>query len=71
MWTKSLAQTKSSPGVLKNALVESQKCEEALDVTPEEMHIQMDYFSRHFDRKYYDNAMKIWGELRKNGYKGK
>lgn len=35
------------------------------------MNIQMDYFSRTFDRKHYDNAMKIWMELRKNGYTGK
>ena len=42
-------------------------CEEALDVSEEELKIQLDYFSRHFDMKHYDNAMKIYGELKKQG----
>ena len=46
---------------------ELSKCEEALDVSQEELDIQLDYFSRRLDRKYYDNAMKIYGELTKNG----
>ena len=50
-----------------NAVDLSRKCEEALDVSQEELDIQLDYFSRRLDRKYYDNAMKIYGELVKNG----
>ena len=42
-------------------------CEEALDVSVEELNIQLDYFSRRLDMKYYDNAMKIYGELKKQG----
>eukprot|EP00355_Strombidium_rassoulzadegani_P005361 CAMPEP_0168627186 /NCGR_PEP_ID=MMETSP0449_2-20121227/11081_1 /TAXON_ID=1082188 /ORGANISM="Strombidium rassoulzadegani, Strain ras09" /LENGTH=172 /DNA_ID=CAMNT_0008669331 /DNA_START=1 /DNA_END=519 /DNA_ORIENTATION=- len=42
-------------------------CEEALEVSKEELEIQLDYFSRTFDRKFYDNAMKIHEELVKQG----
>ena len=42
-------------------------CDEALDVSEEELGIQLDYFSRRLDIKYYDNAMKIYAELKKMG----
>ena len=42
-------------------------CEEALEVSQEELNIQLDYFSRRLDMKYYDNAMKIYAELKKMG----
>ena len=42
-------------------------CEEALEVSPEELAIQLDYFSRRLDIKYYNNAMNIAGELAKQG----
>ena len=42
-------------------------CEEALEVSVEELNIQLDYFSRNFDKKYYNNAMKIYDELKKQG----
>ena len=45
----------------------AEPCEEALPVTEEELKIQLDYFSRRLDIKYYDNAMKIYGELTKQG----
>ena len=32
-----------------------------------EMNIQMDYFSRRLDMNNYDNAMKIYGALKKMG----
>mmetsp|Transcript_8129 Transcript_8129/g.12502 ORF Transcript_8129/g.12502 Transcript_8129/m.12502 type:complete len:125 (+) Transcript_8129:34-408(+) len=42
-------------------------CEEALEVSEEQLNIELDYFSRNFDHKHYDNAMKIYGELAKEG----
>lgn len=42
-------------------------CEEALDVTEENLNVELDYLSRRCDRKHYDNAMKIYGELVKQG----
>merc|ERR1712159_764264 len=42
-------------------------CEPALDVSETELYIQLDYFSRRLDKKYYDNAMKIYAELKKDG----
>ena len=43
----------------------AEPCEEALDVSQEELEIQLDYFSRRLDMKYYQNAMKIYAELKK------
>ena len=42
-------------------------CDEALPITKEQLDIELDYFSRSFDRKHYDNAMKIYDELTKAG----
>jgi len=44
-----------------------QPCEEALEVSVENLNVELDYFSRRCDRKHYDNAMKIYGELLKQG----
>ena len=44
-----------------------QPCEEALEVSEENLNVELDYFSRRCDRKHYDNAMKIYGELTKQG----
>ena len=41
----------------------AEPCAEALEVSEEELNIQLDYFSRNFDMKHYDNAMKIYTEL--------
>ena len=43
--------------------LKAEPCEEALDVSAEELEIQLDYFSRRLDMKYYQNAMKIYEEL--------
>ena len=45
-------------------------CEPALPMTEEQMKIEMDYFSRKFDIKHYNNAMKIFAELKSKGFKG-
>ena len=45
----------------------AEPCEPALIVDQEELDIQLDYFSRRLDMKYYTNAMKIYGELKKQG----
>ena len=42
-------------------------CTEALEVSEEQLNIELDYFSRNFDIKHYNNAMKIYGELAKEG----
>jgi len=42
-------------------------CEEALEVSQEELAIQLDYFSRRLDMKYYDNAIKIYNALKGMG----
>ena len=42
-------------------------CEPALDVSLAELNIQLDYFSRRLEMKYYNNAMKIYAELKKDG----
>ncbi len=47
--------------------LKAEPCEEALDVSQEELDIQLDYFSRRLDMKYYENAMKIYSELKKQG----
>jgi hypothetical protein len=39
-------------------------CEDALEVSQEELGIQLDYFSRRLDMKYYDNAIKIYNALK-------
>ena len=38
-------------------------CEEALEVSVENLNVELDYFSRRCDRKHYDNAMKFYAEL--------
>ena len=48
-------------------MASAEPCEEALEVSEKELNIQLDYFSRKFDMKNYDNAMKIYGELKKQG----
>ena len=40
---------------------------EALEMTQEELDVQLDYFSRKFEQVHYDNAMKIYAELKKQG----
>ena len=57
-------QEKASDKMLINL---QEPCEEALEVSQAELDIQLDYFSRRLDKKYYDNAMKIYGELTKQG----
>merc|ERR1719329_492263 len=48
-----------------NQITAQMPCDEALPVTKEQLDIELDYFSRSFDRKHYDNAMKIYDELAK------
>ena len=42
-------------------------CDDGLELTQGQLYIELDYFSRKFDRKNYDNAMKIYSELKKLG----
>ena len=42
-------------------------CEPALDVTQQELDIQLDYFSRNFNMDHYKNAMSIYAQLKKDG----
>ena len=43
------------------------ECPEPLEISEEELNYQLGEFSRHFDMKYWDNAMKIKEELGKQG----
>ena len=45
----------------------NEPCEEALEISQEQLYIELDYFSRSFQRSHYDNAMKIYSELGKEG----
>lgn len=42
-------------------------CEPAIDVSQKQLDIELDYFSRNFDRKHYKKAMQIYKELKKQG----
>ena len=42
-------------------------CQTPLDVTQKELDVQLDYFSRTFDKHHYENAMNIYAELKKQG----
>ena len=50
----------------KDAMVDG-PCEEALNITSEEMIKQMEWFSRRLDVKYFNNAMTIMKNLTKEG----
>ena len=41
-------------------------CEPAIDVSQAQLDIELDYFSRSFDRKHYKKAMQIYKALKKN-----
>ena len=41
----------------------NEPCEPALDVSEKQLYIELDYFSRSFDIKHYNNAVKIYNEL--------
>ena len=38
-----------------------------LEIDEATLNAQLDYFSRDFDKKHYENAMKIYAELKKQG----
>ena len=39
-------------------------CEPAIDVSQKQLDIELDYFSRNFDRKHYKKAMQVYKELK-------
>jgi hypothetical protein len=41
-------------------------CEPAIDVSQKQLDIELDYFSRTFDRKHYKKAMQIYKEMKKH-----
>jgi len=43
------------------------ECSDPLDITQKELDVQLDYFSRNFDKYHYENAMNIYAELKKQG----
>ena len=53
-----LLQTESTTGA---------GCEPAIDVSQKQLDIELDYFSRNFDRKHYKKAMQVYKELKKQG----
>jgi hypothetical protein len=42
-------------------------CQTPLDITQKELDVQLDYFSRTFDKHHYENAMNIYNEMKKKG----
>ena len=52
--------------VLNNKIFRAE-CPLPLEKTEEEMQLQLSQFSRTFDKTNYDNAMKIYGALKKMG----
>ena len=42
-------------------------CDPPLPETEEQLNIELDFFSRKFDRQHYDNAMHIYKELLDKG----
>ena len=51
----------------KSVKKEDKKCAEPLEISEKQMDIEIDYLSRKFDKKNYDNALIIYNELVKNG----
>ena len=52
----------------KHELVQMKEpCEEALDVSQHNLDVQLDYYSRRLDRKYYNQAMLIYKEMKDQG----
>jgi hypothetical protein len=51
----------------KSAALINEPCEPALDVSEKQLYIELDYFSRSFDIKHYNNAVKIYNELKGDG----
>jgi hypothetical protein len=43
------------------------ECADPLDITQKELDVQLDYFSRNFDKFHYENAMNIYAEMKKKG----
>jgi len=48
------------------APVKAEPCE-YLEITAQNLAVEMDYFSRRLNKKHYDNAVKIYTELQKSG----
>jgi hypothetical protein len=46
-------------------------CHDALPITQKQLDVELDYFSRSFDKHHYYNAMNIYAELKKQGIDGK
>ena len=42
-------------------------CDPPLPHTEKQLDIELDFLSRNFDRKHYDNAIEIYTELNKKG----
>lgn len=61
--------TAPAPTPAKASLIqlETAPCDPPLDITQEQLDIELDFFSRTFDKKRYNNARIIYDELRKNG----
>uniref|UniRef100_A0A7S3IXF9 Uncharacterized protein n=1 Tax=Strombidium inclinatum TaxID=197538 RepID=A0A7S3IXF9_9SPIT len=51
------------------SLAQEEPCS-TLEISAANMEKEMDYFSRSFDSKHFNNAVTILGELKKAGFKG-
>ena len=62
------ASTKHNQAMLYNLMqLEDPACPPPLAITEDELHYQLGEFSRNFDMKNWDNAMKIRGDLSGTG----
>ena len=43
-------------------------CENPMEITEKQLNIELDYFSRNFDKKHYNAAMTIYKELKGQGF---
>jgi len=43
------------------------ECADPLEISQKELDVQLDYFSRSFDKFHYENAMNIYAEMKKQG----
>jgi hypothetical protein len=48
-------------------VVEFSICHDALPITQKQLDVELDYFSRSFDKHHYYNAMNLYAELKKKG----
>ena len=52
---------------LKDVIPNGDCPKDGFELSQKTIDVELDYFSRNFDKKHYDNAIKIYEELKKQG----